>query len=93
MEKISIKLDILGIVIPMTILKEDEEQIRKIAKKINEKAAQVRSNYVIQEVATILAMVCLQMAIEQKQVQEEKNEKALLTKELTQIQKALEQLV
>lgn len=93
MEKISIKLDILGIVIPMTILKEDEEQIRKIAKKINEKAAQVRSNYAIQEVATILAMVCLQMAIEQKQVQEDKNEKVLIVKELAQIQKALEQLV
>lgn len=93
MEKISIKLDILGIIIPMAILKKDEELIRKLAKKINEKAAQVRSNYAIQEVSTVLAMVCLQMAIEQKEMQEEKNDKTLIAKELAQIQKALEQLV
>ena len=64
MGKISIKLDIVGVIIPMTIWAEDEEELRLLAKKINEKASEIRQLYPVQDTATLLAMVTLQIAID-----------------------------
>ena len=64
MGKISIKLDIVGVIIPMTIWAEDEEELRLLAKKINEKASEIRQMYPVQDTATLLAMVTLQIAID-----------------------------
>ena len=91
MERISIKLDIAGVVIPMTIYTKDEEEIRKLAKKINEKAGHVRSLYSVSDVSTLLAMVTLQMAIDAKG--QSSDFSPALAEELQVIHKALSQLV
>jgi cell division protein ZapA (FtsZ GTPase activity inhibitor) len=69
-EEISIKVNIADVVYPMTISREDEENVRKAAKMINEQVKRYREEYGIADKGNILSMVALQLASELLQYQQ-----------------------
>ena len=63
-DEISIKVNIADVVYPLKVFTEDEPNIRKAAKLINEKIRNYRDDYQLADKANLLSMVALQFAVE-----------------------------
>jgi len=59
MSKLSIKVNIGNRVYPLTIDREEEELIRKAAKRVNENMKQLESTYSVSDKQDLLAMTAL----------------------------------
>jgi cell division protein ZapA len=62
MDKLKIKVLIAGRVYPLTINREEEENIRKAASKIEAIVKQFESNYAVKDKQDLLAMCALQLS-------------------------------
>jgi len=62
MGKLKIKVSIAGRVYPLTIKREEEEEIRKAAAKIEAIVKQFESNYAVKDKQDLLAMCALQLS-------------------------------
>jgi cell division protein ZapA len=62
MDKLKIKVSIAGRVYPLTIKREEEEDIRKAATKIEAIVKQFESNYAVKDKQDLLAMCALQLS-------------------------------
>jgi len=62
MDKLKIKVSIAGRVYPLTIEREEEENIRKAAAKIEAIVKQFESNYAVKDKQDLLAMCALQLS-------------------------------
>jgi len=71
-EEISIKVNIADVVYPLKVLVEDEQNIRKAAKLINDKIRTYRDDYQLADKSNLLSMVALQFAVEIVQFNEKK---------------------
>lgn len=63
-EEISIKVNIADVVYPLKVAVDDEQNIRKAAKLINEKIRIYRDDYQLADKTNLLSMVALQFAVE-----------------------------
>ncbi len=72
-EQLKIKLSIANRVYPLTIAPEQEEGLRKAAKKIETMISQFEQNYSVRDKQDVLAMCALQFAsqLEQKSIDKE----------------------
>ena len=85
-DKLSIRVNVADRYYPLKINREDEEEIRKAARMINEKVLQYKQKYIDKDIQDFLAMAALQYVIKLLEF-EKKNEKEDITlsiKELTQ---------
>lgn len=62
MSELSIKVKIAGRQYPLTISREEEEQVRLAAKMVDDQFNYFRENYAVKDRADLLAMVALQSA-------------------------------
>ena len=62
MDKLKIKVSIAGRIYPLTIKREEEENIRKAATKIEAIVKQFESNYAVKDKQDLLAMCALQLS-------------------------------
>lgn len=62
MDKFKIKVSIAGRVYPLTINREEEENIRKAASKIEVILKQFESDYAVKDKQDLLAMCALQLS-------------------------------
>ncbi len=78
-DKLKIKISIADRVYPLTIDPEQEEGLRKAAKKIEELIKQFEKSYAVRDKQDVLAMCALQFAamVEQKGIDKENNNKEL----------------
>ncbi|MEP0264084.1 cell division protein ZapA [Dokdonia sp.] len=72
-EKLKIKLSIADRVYPLTIPMEQEEGLRKAAKKIEAMIKQFEQNYAVRDKQDVLAMCALQFASQATQKNIDKN--------------------
>ena len=74
-EKLKIKLSIADRVYPLTINPDQEEGLRKAAKKIETMIKQFEQSYAVRDKQDVLAMCALQFAaqVEQKVIDKEDN--------------------
>ena len=71
--KLKIKISIADRVYPMTILPEQEEGLRKAARKIEMMIKQFEQNYAVRDKQDVLAMCALQFAAQTEQKTIENN--------------------
>ncbi len=62
MSSLQIKIVIAGRTYPLTIASEEEENIRKAAKNIEDSIALFQENYAVKDKQDLLAMTALQLA-------------------------------
>ena len=62
MSELPIKVTIAGRSYPLTIELEEEENVRRAAKEINNAVEALQSNYAVQDKQDLLAMVALEMS-------------------------------
>ena len=62
MDKLKIKVSIAGRIYPLTINRDEEENIRKAATKIEAIIKQFESNYAVKDKQDLLAMCALQLS-------------------------------
>jgi len=62
MSELSIKVTIAGRSYPLTIEREEEENVRRAAKEINNAVEALQKNYAVQDKQDLLAMVALEMS-------------------------------
>lgn len=62
MGELSIKVIIAGRTYPLTIKREEEENVRKAAKLINDRIKEYEDNYSVRDKQDLLAMTALQIA-------------------------------
>ena len=62
MNKLKIKVSIAGRIYPLTINRDEEENIRKAASKIEVIVKQFESNYAVKDKQDLLAMCALQLS-------------------------------
>ncbi len=84
-DKLSIRINVADRYYPLKISREDEEDIRKAARMINEKVLQYKQKYVDKDIQDFLAMAALQYVIRLLKLEsdEENNDLSLSIKELT----------
>ena len=72
-EQLKIKLSVANRVYPLTITPDQEEGLRKAAKKIEVMITQFEQNYSVKDKQDVLAMCALQFAnqVEQKSIDKE----------------------
>lgn len=63
MSELSIKVTIAGRTYPLTINREEEEQIRKAAAKINDNIKELQDNYAVKDMQDLLSMTALEYAV------------------------------
>ncbi len=89
-----IKLSIGDRVYPMTVLPEQEEGLRKAAKKIDELIKHYEQSYAVRDKQDVLAMCALQFASETEQKSINKNKDISDSKErLTQLSNYIESVL
>ena len=64
MENLSVKLVIGNRSYPMKVPMEDEQKIREIGKKLNNKITEIRTQMNIDDLQDILAMIAFKLAVE-----------------------------
>ncbi len=64
MGEISIKINIADRVYPLKINSEDEENVRKAAKLVNDRIKEFQENYAVRDKQDLLSMCVLQIATE-----------------------------
>lgn len=79
--KLKIKLSIADRVYPLTILPEQEEGLRKSAKKIEAMIKQFEQSYAVRDKQDVLAMCALQFAAQTEQTSINSNTESLLAEE------------
>jgi cell division protein ZapA len=62
MDKLKIKISIAGRVYPLTINRDEEEEIRRAAAKIEAIVKQFEANYAVKDKQDLLAMCALQLS-------------------------------
>ena len=62
MDKLKIKVSIAGRTYPLTINRDEEENIRKAATKVEAIIKQFESNYAVKDKQDLLAMCALQLS-------------------------------
>ena len=62
MSEFSIKVTIAGRSYPLTIERDEEENVRRAAKNINEYIQELQDNYEVNDKQDLLAMAALQMS-------------------------------
>ena len=62
MSELSIKVTIAGRSYPLTIERDEEENVRRAAKEINNAVEALQNNYAVQDKQDLLAMVALEMS-------------------------------
>lgn len=62
MKDLSIKVNIAGRVYPLTVSQDEEENIRKATKAIDEMVKEYEQNYAVKDKQDLLAMCALQYA-------------------------------
>jgi cell division protein ZapA len=62
MGEISIKINIADRVYPLKINSEDEENVRKAAKLVNDRLKEFQENYAVRDKQDLLSMCVLQIA-------------------------------
>ena len=84
-DKLSIRINVADRYYPLKINREDEEDIRKAARMINEKVLQYKQKYVDKDTQDFLAMAALQYVIRllEHENKEESDDLSLSIKELT----------
>lgn len=71
MSELSIRVNIAGRTYPLTIEREEEEQVRKAARYIDEKIGELKEQYAVNDMQDYLAMVALELSTQvQKPVKE-----------------------
>lgn len=82
MSDLSINVNIGGRTYPLTISRDEEEQIRKAVSEINNNIKDLKNNYAVKDMQDLLAMTVLQYASEtvkvNNSVEFEKLENAIL---------------
>ncbi|GAA4277957.1 cell division protein ZapA [Aquimarina mytili] len=73
-EKLKIKLSIADRVYPLTIYPDQEEGLRKAAKKIDAMIKQFEQSYAVRDKQDVLAMCALQFAAQVEQKTIDKND-------------------
>lgn len=61
MAEISLKVLVAGRTYPLTIKKEDEEEVLEVAKMINDKVKEIEVNYSVRDKQDLLAMTALNL--------------------------------
>ncbi|MCL8009259.1 cell division protein ZapA [Gelidibacter japonicus] len=89
-EQLKIKLSIANRVYPLTIAPEQEEGLRKAAKKIESMISQFEQNYSVRDKQDVLAMCALQFA---SQVEQKMIDKDHVSEEVTNRLTALDDLL
>jgi cell division protein ZapA len=91
-EEISINVTIADVVYPLTVLMEDEENVRKAARMINEEVRQYRDEFGISDKGNILSMIALKFASELLHSRDQKTvEDNSITQNLHKLNETLEQ--
>ena len=80
MSELSVKVNIAGRVYPLTIKSEEEENVRKAAKMVNENIKNFEENYAVKDKQDLLAMTALEYAskVLEKMAGTMEDEKSLL---------------
>ena len=89
-EKLKIKLSIANRVYPLTIPPEQEEGLRKAAKKIEDLIAQFEQSYSVRDKQDVLAMCALQFA---SQTEQKSIDKTMVSEKVELKLKALNELL
>ena len=91
-EEISIKVTIADVIYPLRISLDEEENVRKAARLINDKIKVFREDYRISDKANLLSMVALQFATELLTYKEKTwIEDNGITEEINQIEQLLDE--
>ncbi|WP_378187469.1 cell division protein ZapA [Aquimarina sp. W85] len=91
-DKLKIKITVADRVYPLTVIPDQEEGLRKAAKKIDEMIKQFEQSYAVRDKQDVLAMCALQFAaqVEQKGIDKE-NDKDNVTTRLNILSDLLDQ--
>ena len=89
-DQLKIKISIADRVYPMTIAPEQEEGLRKAAKKIEGMIKQFEQSYAVRDKQDVLAMCALQFAAQTEQKSLDNNSEVILAEEKL---KALDELL
>ena len=79
--KLKIKVSIADRVYPMTVLPEQEEGLRRAAKKIEAMIKQFEQSYAVRDKQDVLAMCALQFAAQTEQKTIDNNSEILLAED------------
>ena len=85
MSELSIKINIANRVYPMTIKSEEEEQVRKTAKMINEKIKEYESDYAVKDKQDLLAMCALEYGTRNDEALSDWSEAATLANQIKEL--------
>jgi cell division protein ZapA len=90
MGEISIKINIADRVYPLKINSEDEENVRKAAKLVNDRLKEFQENYAVRDKQDLLSMCVLQIATEHLNLDRQQSATSLtVTQKIEQIDKKL----
>jgi cell division protein ZapA len=90
MGEISIKINIADRVYPLKINSEDEENVRKAAKLVNDRLKEFQENYAVRDKQDLLSMCVLQIATEHLNLDRQQGATSLtVTQKIEQIDKKL----
>ncbi|MEY3843030.1 MAG: hypothetical protein RIR80_601 [Bacteroidota bacterium] len=90
MGEISIKINIADRVYPLKINSEDEENVRKAAKLVNDRLKEFQENYAVRDKQDLLSMCVLQIATEHLNLDRQQSTTSLTaTQKIEQIDKKL----
>ncbi len=89
-EQLSIKVSIAGRIYPLTIDRNEEENVRKAVKNINEKVNDYEKNYNIKDRQDLLAMSSLHFASQATEIHHHTSkEEKLILERLEKIDKSI----
>ncbi|MEZ4722220.1 MAG: cell division protein ZapA [Flavobacteriales bacterium] len=71
MSELSIKVNIANRVYPLTVLREEEEEVRKAAAHINQRIKELESSFAVKDKLDLLAMLALEMTLDKGHGKEE----------------------
>ncbi len=91
-DQIKINLQIADAYYPLTIRREEEEQVREAAKQVNIRLNAYRERYKNLETDKVLAMVAYQFSLERLQLQD-KNDTVPYTAKIEELTKELDQYI
>lgn len=91
MSELSIKVSVAGRVYPLTILREEEEYIRRAASQIDDNIRELQNSYAVKDKQDLLAMTALQVASEKLNISRQLDTD--LTSRLTSLNKRLDELL
>lgn len=71
-QEINIRVNIAGRVYPLKVTVEEEEKVRKAAKRLNERIQQYKKDFEVSDKHDLLAMCALEFATEAERVDHQK---------------------